>query len=225
MNTEASFEEYNVGQIVCLKRELWAENGMICGAGEAFQIIGKDFKSKVLHLESVFDNKEKRQIYLYVFNSIMPYKKAIDIDAYVKGVLQKFEEQATTTPFEIPSESLPKFDEGLQQNIDEGFVEGKKSFEYIWQELGKSFDWARVHKMMLAVEWYWSFGNDQNGVDQMGIPCIKTIQSYVYSLLKRAYDEDLTSCSSGCFVVGWDGDEMYITFIAEQDSILGKTTF
>lgn len=216
------FNDLTHGSVVVLLKDMVADNFKLAKRGEVFRVSALSRLTKKIALVGQ-DESDDRRVVLDDLSVIAFATNSSEITA--RTVLQKLEVQATTTPFEIPSESLPKFDERLQQNIDEGFVEGKKSFEYIWQELGKSFDWARVHKMMLAVEWYWSFGNDQNGVDQMGIPCIKTIQSCVYSLLKRAYDEDLASCSSGGFMVGWDGDEMYITFIAEQDSILGKTTF
>lgn len=105
-----------------------------------------------------------------------------------------------------------------QQLIDEGFVEGKKSFDYYINEIKEQFDFELVHKAMMATGWVWHFGDDILDRTRMGIPDLDTIKNTAYSLLKEAY-ESYKHVGSGGFMAGWEHGEMYLTFTLEQASI------
>lgn len=104
-----------------------------------------------------------------------------------------------------------------QQMIDEGYVEGKKSFEYLSKEIHEQFNWESLHKAMTAVNWCWSLGTDSFGKDNMGVPSLETIKNHAYALLKLAYDEE-KSISTGGFSAGWDSGELYLVFTFEEAS-------
>ncbi len=105
-----------------------------------------------------------------------------------------------------------------QQMIDEGYAEGKKSFKYYSDELNENFNWNKVHKAMIAVEWHWYFGKDKFNADNMGIPSLETIKNHAYALLKEAYDDMLTH-STGGFTAGWERGELFLSFTLEDFSI------
>jgi len=104
-----------------------------------------------------------------------------------------------------------------QQLIDEGYVEGKKSFEYISKVIHEEFNWENVHKAMKALDWTWYFGEDEFKKARFGIPDIPTIKNSAFAMLKKAYDEN-TSLASGGFSAGWDEDMMYLQFSIEMAS-------
>ena len=105
-----------------------------------------------------------------------------------------------------------------QQMIDEGYAEGKKSFEYLSKEIHEQFNWERLHKAMMAVNWCWSLGTDKFGKDNMGVPSIETIKNHAYALLKEAYDLEKGGISTGGFSAGWDSGELYLVFTFEEAS-------
>lgn len=105
-----------------------------------------------------------------------------------------------------------------QQLIDEGYAEGKKSFQFYAKEIGSTFDFKMVHKAMMATEWKWLLGTDNLGADNYGIPTLETMQNHAYSTLKAAYDTGNT-ISTGGFSAGWEDGSLYLTFTLEECSI------
>jgi hypothetical protein len=102
-----------------------------------------------------------------------------------------------------------------QKMIDEGYIDGKKSFDYLSKEINKSFNWEKVHKAMIAVNWNWCLGKDSFGQDNMGVPSLVTIKNHAYALLKDAYEKGNT-ISTGGFSAGWDCGELYLVFTLEE---------
>lgn len=102
-----------------------------------------------------------------------------------------------------------------QQLIDEGYAEGKKSFEYYVKEFGENFKWENVHKVMTALNWCWYFGKDAFGQDNYGVPKLETIKNHAYARLKEAYETGNQS-STGGFTAGWEGGEMFLVFTVEE---------
>jgi len=107
-----------------------------------------------------------------------------------------------------------------QELINEGYKTGKRSFESVAGEILKSFDFKSVHKAMVALNWCWSFGEDEEGFSRMGIPDLDYIKRSAYKKLKHAY-ETKHSISSGGFTAGWDGDVLYLVFTLEEYSTNG----
>ncbi|WP_114752304.1 hypothetical protein [Pleomorphovibrio marinus] len=105
-----------------------------------------------------------------------------------------------------------------QKLIDEGYKEGKKSFDFLIKEIHDNFNWENVHTAMHATNWVWVIGYDEFGKENKGIPDIPTIKNNAYALLKRAYDRE-TQVSTGGFSAGWDNGELYLTFTLEQFSV------
>lgn len=98
-----------------------------------------------------------------------------------------------------------------QELIDEGYVDGKKSFEFLCRNIGEQFDFERVCKTMKALDWVWSFGNER-----YGIPNVDTLKQTAIKLLREVYDNERGTVSTGGFTAGWDDGDLYLTFtIAE----------
>jgi hypothetical protein len=104
-----------------------------------------------------------------------------------------------------------------QQMINEGYAEGKKSFEYLSKEIHEQFNWERLHKAMTSVNWCWALGTDSFGKCNMGVPSIETIKNQAYALLKQAYDEE-KQISTGGFSAGWDSGELFLVFTLGEAS-------
>jgi hypothetical protein len=104
-----------------------------------------------------------------------------------------------------------------QQLIDEGYADGKKSFEYLSKEIHDNFNWENVHKAMTAVNWVWSFGKDKLGQEQKGVPSLETIKNFAFCLLKEVY-ENGSQVSTGGFSAGWDNEELFLVFTLEEYS-------
>ncbi len=96
----------------------------------------------------------------------------------------------------------------------------KPSFELFAKEIEKTFNWSNVHKTMILLEWYWSFGIDKNGVENKGMPSLETIKNHAYILLKKAYSDEIT-ISTGGFTAGWDNGELFLSFTLEECSAEG----
>lgn len=103
-----------------------------------------------------------------------------------------------------------------QQLIDKGYIEGKKSFEYLCKEIHDNFNWNKVHRAMVATRWEWYLGKCEMG-NNYGIPNIATIKNTAYRLLKMAYEEEKT-ISGGGFCAGWENGELYLAFTLEEYS-------
>lgn len=103
-----------------------------------------------------------------------------------------------------------------QDFIDEGYKDGKKSFEHYAKQCGKTFNFDSVHKAMNILGWNWVLGKDRWGNPSKGIPSIETIKNYAYGLLKDVYDKGSGCVSSGGFKAGWHSDGMYLEFIIED---------
>lgn len=122
---------------------------------------------------------------------------------------EKQNEQLRKTPVSCSADPIEK------KLIDDGYVEGKKSFEYFTKEIGENFNWEKVHKAMKALDWVWYFGKDKLGKDQMGIPDIPTLKNSAYLLLKESYEDGLTHGLGG-FSAGWEDGEMFLAFTLED---------
>ena len=107
-----------------------------------------------------------------------------------------------------------------QELIDAGLKEGKISFELLAKEIHDSFNWENVHKAMMALNWCWSLGKDEDGTRFMGVPDIDTIKRKAYQKLKEVYETG-NQISSGGFSAGWDGEELFLVFTLEETAITG----
>lgn len=99
--------------------------------------------------------------------------------------------------------------------IDEDYTEDKKHFEYLSKEIYENFNWINVHKAMIALGWFWSFGRDSFGEEIMSVPSLETIKRTAYLLLKQAYEEKKEKISTGGFSAGWVKGKLYLEFILE----------
>jgi hypothetical protein len=110
-----------------------------------------------------------------------------------------------------------------QELINAEFKEGKKSFEYLAERCGNEFDFFKVHKVMMALNWCWFFGKDVDGMDLMGVPSVSTIRNHAYRLLKEAY-EDGGRHGTGGFTAGMEEGELYLEFSIEDWSTTAIVT-
>lgn len=102
-----------------------------------------------------------------------------------------------------------------QELIDQGYIDGKKSFEYLTKDINENFNWQNVHKAMIATDWNWALGTDEFGKYNMGIPNVSTIKNHAYILLKKAYDEENNRASGG-FTAGYEDGNLYLEFTIEE---------
>lgn len=105
-----------------------------------------------------------------------------------------------------------------QQLIDQGYKDGKKSFEFYTREFFDNFDFEKVHKVMMATNWVWSFHTHEDGTEDKGVPDLNTIHNHAYKLLKEAYDNG-NHVSTGGFTAGWENGELYLSFTLEEFSL------
>ena len=105
-----------------------------------------------------------------------------------------------------------------QELIDEGYIEGKKSFEYYYEEIFNNMDFEIIHKAMVATNWHWYLGVDQFGNDNNGIPTINTIKNHAHWLLKEAYEREM-QLSTGGFEASWDNGELSLSFVLDSWSL------
>lgn len=84
-----------------------------------------------------------------------------------------------------------------------------KTFEELYQLIEKNFQWDKVLKTMIALNWKWHHRN------ALIVPSLKRIKSTAYNLLKQAY-EDKTSCGSGGFRAGYEDGELWLEFVVED---------
>lgn len=95
-----------------------------------------------------------------------------------------------------------------QDLIDEDYAEGKKSFQYLWNQILENFEWDRVYQVMKLLDWGWAV-KDRKG---LCIPNIEALQESAYSLCKDAYDEENNHASGG-FYAAFQDNILSLSFI------------
>lgn len=105
----------------------------------------------------------------------------------------------------------------IQELVDKGYADGKRSFDVCVKEIFESFNFQNVHKSMIATDWTWVLGKDENGNDNKGVPSVETIMNHAFNLLKQAYDEE-KQISTGGFSCGIDSGELFLVFSLEENS-------
>lgn len=85
-------------------------------------------------------------------------------------------------------------------------MKNKRPLKEITDKVFDNFEWEKVLKTMIATNWIWCSGEFE------GIPNLKTIQNTVYRLITEAYELEQGTVGTGGFSVGWDGDEIYVSF-------------
>lgn len=91
--------------------------------------------------------------------------------------------------------------------------EKTKSIELIWKEIEETFDWGKVYRAMIAVDWMWRF-SDEN----YGIPSIPTMKKTARKIIEEIYELKSGSVSTGGFTAGIFSGEIYLTFTMESGS-------
>lgn len=71
-----------------------------------------------------------------------------------------------------------------------------KTFDELWLRLNASFDWGKVHKTMVFLEWKWRFE---------GVPSIEEIKVASKDLLQQCYNEVTLSDSVNKSSIGSGG--------------------
>ena len=61
-----------------------------------------------------------------------------------------------------------------------------KTFDELWKNLEENFDWERVHKVMVFLEWDWRFE---------GVPSIENLKFSSKEMLQKCYNEATLSDS------------------------------
>lgn len=89
-----------------------------------------------------------------------------------------------------------------------------KIFKDLKSELYQYFDFEKVHKAMVAVNWVWSFDSTFNE-STMRVPTLEEIIHKADCLLMYAYQEKVQTGSGG-FFAGYDGSNLYLSFIFES---------
>jgi hypothetical protein len=125
-------------------------------------------------------------------------------------------EASNTDEAPVASHSSASGNSVEQQWIDEGYIDGKKSFKFLANQIHENFNWAKVHTAMAAVGWCWSLGTDSYGKSNMGVPSIDTIKNHTYAILEQVYEQGKGSISTGGFTAGWDGEDLYLVFTLEE---------
>ena len=98
-----------------------------------------------------------------------------------------------------------------QTLINEGYVDGKKSFDFLIEKIFKSFDFKKVYKVMKALDWHWHI-HDEN----YGIPRIDTLKKEARRLLFEVYEQGKGSISTGGFSAGYEDGELWLSFSIEE---------
>ena len=71
-----------------------------------------------------------------------------------------------------------------------------KTFDELWKDLEENFDWEKVHKTMVFLDWKWQFE---------GVPSIEKIKESSKKLLQQCYNEATLSDSVNKSSVGSGG--------------------
>lgn len=101
--------------------------------------------------------------------------------------------------------------EKLEQDlINEGYIDGKKSFDYLHEKIEAQFDFEKVHRVMESLNWEW--------VSTAGrkVPSVETIKEEAKRLLLSVYTDERGSISCGGLMAGWDNGELWLNFIIED---------
>lgn len=99
-----------------------------------------------------------------------------------------------------------------QDLINEGYTEGKKSFEFLWAKVDKNFDWKMIYEAMKVNDWHWCIDKEKN---LYGIPRIDNIRQSAKELLYDAYEREAGTISCGGFSGGYDDGHLWLSFILE----------
>lgn len=102
-----------------------------------------------------------------------------------------------------------------QELIDQGYVDGQKSFRYLAQGVLDNFDFEKVYRVMKLLDWEWSF-NDHEDYQKAsrGIPSVQTLKKRVLELLQTAYDSK-HNINTGGFYVEYDNGHLCLSFCIE----------
>lgn len=80
----------------------------------------------------------------------------------------------------------------------------EKSFEEIWDNIEKNFDWCRVHTAMQALDWVWT--------PSESVPSIKEMKKTAKELLLAVYAEETTNTGTGGFYASSEDGEIGLEF-------------
>lgn len=94
-----------------------------------------------------------------------------------------------------------------QELIDNGYEDGKKSFDFLWNKIEPYFNWKRVHDVMTFLNWEWK-GD--------GVPSIETIISSARQRLFEVWEKEISGQSSGGFSAGYENGELWLSFTLED---------
>ncbi len=98
-----------------------------------------------------------------------------------------------------------------QQLINEGYIEGKKSFAYQWEKIEPNFDWESVYKVMHALDWHWITSKRTREV-----PDIYKIKEHAKKTLFRVWRDEIVFLSSGGFSAGYEDGELWLEFTIDN---------
>jgi hypothetical protein len=98
-----------------------------------------------------------------------------------------------------------------QQLIDEGYTDGKKSFEYLWQQIEENFQWQKVYDTMKMLDWHWHIHDEK-----YGIPRVDTIRKEARRLCFNAYEQGKGSTSTGGFTASFFDNILSLAFVVED---------
>lgn len=99
-----------------------------------------------------------------------------------------------------------------QDLINEGYTEGKKTFDYLWEKIEANFNWKKVYEAMKANDWHWCIDLEKN---LYGIPRIDNIRNSAKELLHDAWEREVGTISCGGFSAGYDNGNLWLSFILD----------
>lgn len=97
-----------------------------------------------------------------------------------------------------------------QQLIDDGYMDGKKSFECLWAQIEANFDFERVCKVMDLLKWKWH-------VEEYGLitPTIDRIKMTVKHFCYEAWQQE-KGISTGGFTYRFKDNTLLVEFTVEE---------
>ena len=90
-------------------------------------------------------------------------------------------------------------------------MKNKKPLGYYLEDFSKNFDFDKVQKAMVSLNWCWSLGTDSRGSSIFGIPNIDTLRLFAFEYVEDAYNKECRVGSGGFMAEYLDG-EMYLEF-------------